>query len=45
MRRPVRPPPAGAAYLREPRCGFFNCDWRLFSFFRLGLVMLKVPLP
>ena len=32
-------------YFREPRCGFFNCDCRVLDFFRLGLVMEKVPLP
>jgi hypothetical protein len=32
-------------YFREPRCGFFNCDWRILAFFRLGLLITKVPLP
>jgi hypothetical protein len=32
-------------YLRDPRCGFFNCDCRTFFFFRLGLLKTKVPLP
>ena len=32
-------------YLREPRCGFFNCDWRILIFLRLGLLITKVPLP
>ena len=33
------------AYLREPRRGFRSCDWRDLIFFRLGLLILKVPLP
>ncbi len=31
--------------LRDPRRGFFNCDWRIFIFFRFGLLMANVPLP
>ena len=38
-RKPTR------AYFRLPRSGFFNCDWRALAFFRLGLLMMKVPLP
>ena len=36
---------APGRYLREPRCGFFNCDCRTLLFFRLGLLKTKVPLP
>jgi hypothetical protein len=32
-------------YFRAPRCGFFNLDCRSLGFFRLGLLMMKVPLP
>ena len=32
-------------YLRDPRCGFFNWDWRTFVFFLLGFEITKVPLP
>lgn len=38
-RKPAR------GYFRLPRCGFFNCDWRALLFFRLGLLIMKVPLP
>lgn len=38
-RKPTR------GYFRLPRCGFFNCDWRALVFFRLGLLMINVPLP
>jgi hypothetical protein len=31
--------------LRDPRRGFFSCDWRVFIFLRFGLVMANVPLP
>lgn len=36
---------AFAAYLRDPRPGFFNFDWRALIFFRLGLLITNVPLP
>jgi hypothetical protein len=48
------PSEAGAAFLtilkmnydlRDPRWGFFSCDWRIFIFFRFGLVIENVPLP
>src|SRR6202167_309503 len=32
-------------YFRAPRCGFFNLDCRSLGRFRLGLLMMKVPLP
>jgi hypothetical protein len=32
-------------YLRAPRCGFFNLDCRSLGRLRLGLLMMKVPLP
>jgi len=32
-------------YLRDPRCGFFNCVCRILIFLRLGLLITKVPLP
>src|ERR1700691_3212422 len=32
-------------YFRAPRCGFFNLDCRSLGFFRLGLLIMKVPLP
>src|SRR5580700_3354353 len=32
-------------YLRAPRRGFFNLDCRSLGFFRLGLLIIKVPLP
>src|ERR1035441_5771128 len=38
-------PSARAAYLREPRRGLRSSDCRTLAFFRLGLVILKVPLP
>ncbi len=38
-RKPTR------GYFRLPRCGFFNCDCRALVFFRLGLLIIKVPLP
>ena len=34
-----------ASYLREPRRGFRSSDWRTLVFLRLGLLILKVPLP
>lgn len=37
--------PLRGDYLREPRATFFSFVWRIFSFLRLGLVMLNVPLP
>jgi hypothetical protein len=36
---------ARVGYLRDPRWGFFNCDWRVFRDFLLGLLNTKVPLP
>jgi hypothetical protein len=33
------------AYFLDPRFGFRNCDWRILIFFRLGLLITKVPLP
>jgi hypothetical protein len=35
----------GITYLREPRFRFFKRVWRIFAFLRLGLLMMKVPLP
>ncbi len=32
-------------YLREPRRGFFSSDCLTLIFFRLGLLITKVPLP
>jgi hypothetical protein len=32
-------------YFLDPRLGFLNCDWRILIFFRLGLLITKVPLP
>jgi hypothetical protein len=32
-------------YLRAPRRGPFKRDWRSLCGFRLGLLMMKVPLP
>jgi hypothetical protein len=32
-------------YFRAPRCGFFNLDCRSLPDFRLGLLMMNVPLP
>jgi len=37
--------PSTRYYLRAPRCGFFNLDCRSLPDFRLGLLMMKVPLP
>lgn len=34
-----------SGYFLEPRRGFRNCDWRILIFFRLGLLITKVPLP
>jgi hypothetical protein len=34
-----------AGYFLDPRFGFLNCDWRILIFFRLGLLITKVPLP
>ena len=33
------------AYFRAPRWGFFSFDCRIFRDLRLGLLMMKVPLP
>jgi hypothetical protein len=32
-------------YFRAPRWGCFNFDWRRLAALRLGLLMMKVPLP
>ena len=32
-------------YFREPRRGFFRSVWRILIFLRLGLLIMKVPLP
>src|SRR5580698_7688173 len=40
-----KPWPGTGYYLRAPRCGFFNLDCRSLPDFRLGLLMMKVPLP
>ena len=37
--------PDSPGYLRAPRCGFLSFDWRIFRALRLGLLMMKVPLP
>jgi len=37
--------PRPGYYFRAPRCGFFNLDCRSLGPFRLGLLMIKVPLP
>ncbi len=33
------------SYLREPRLTFLSRVWRIFIFLRLGLLIVKVPLP
>ena len=35
----------GADYFRAPRCGFFRLVWRRLALARLGLLIVKVPLP
>ena len=44
---PARPKrrPSTRYYLRAPRCGFFTRDCRSLPDFRLGLLIMNVPLP
>lgn len=45
IRRVGKTPAPAQTYLRAPLCGLFSLDWRRLCGLRLGLLMMKVPLP